>query len=75
VNNPGSKTSLHVFGSWAQAEGDCVMGLSMEPKNVKGLWRRGIARRELGKLEEAKAGTSSVFFSYRYRCVIYRIRS
>nr|KAJ3416570.1 RNA polymerase II-associated protein 3 [Polyrhizophydium stewartii] len=40
---------------WTEAESDCTHGLSMQPKNVKALWRRGIARRELGKLEEAMA--------------------
>ncbi|CAI2186949.1 18465_t:CDS:10 [Funneliformis geosporum] len=39
---------------WEDAELDCTIGLMLHPDNTKALWRRGIARRELGKLEEAK---------------------
>jgi tetratricopeptide (TPR) repeat protein len=39
---------------WEDAELDCTVGLKLHPDNSKALWRRGIARRELGKLEEAK---------------------
>ncbi|KAJ3025376.1 UNVERIFIED_CONTAM: RNA polymerase II-associated protein 3 [Siphonaria sp. JEL0065] len=30
------------------AEADCTTVLEIEPKNVKALWRRGVARREIG---------------------------
>ncbi|RIA98520.1 hypothetical protein C1645_95935 [Glomus cerebriforme] len=40
--------------NWENAEIDCTSGLILHPDNPKALWRRGIARRELGKLEEAK---------------------
>ncbi|KAL5035511.1 hypothetical protein BDV3_005417 [Batrachochytrium dendrobatidis] len=39
--------------NWVKAESDCSLGLEIQPKNVKALWRRGIARRELGKFELA----------------------
>jgi hypothetical protein len=35
--------------------------LILHPDNSKALWRRGIARRELGKLEEAKKGNVYLF--------------
>ncbi|CAG8574620.1 15121_t:CDS:10 [Acaulospora morrowiae] len=41
---------------WIEAENDCTRGLLLHPDNVKALWRRGIARREMGKLGEAKKG-------------------
>ncbi|CAG8555374.1 11947_t:CDS:2 [Acaulospora colombiana] len=40
--------------NWVEAESDCTLGLLLHPGNVKALWRRGIARREMGSLEEAK---------------------
>ncbi|RHZ47464.1 hypothetical protein Glove_579g16 [Diversispora epigaea] len=40
--------------NWVEAEIDCTRGLILHPDNPKALWRRGIARREIGKLEEAK---------------------
>ncbi|CAG8681404.1 14430_t:CDS:2, partial [Cetraspora pellucida] len=39
---------------WVEAEDDCTTGLLLHPDNTKALWRRGIARRELGKLQDAK---------------------
>ncbi|KXS17317.1 hypothetical protein M427DRAFT_54613 [Gonapodya prolifera JEL478] len=39
---------------WSDAEKDCNVVLKLDAKNVKGLWRRGIARRELGHLTRAK---------------------
>ncbi|RIB07797.1 hypothetical protein C2G38_2213352 [Gigaspora rosea] len=39
---------------WVEAENDCTNGLLLHPDNTKALWRRGIARRELGKLQDAK---------------------
>ncbi|KAF9992098.1 hypothetical protein BGZ80_008715, partial [Entomortierella chlamydospora] len=36
------------------AERDCTLGLKLDSKNVKALWRRGIARRSLEKIDEAK---------------------
>ncbi|KAJ3076264.1 RNA polymerase II-associated protein 3, partial [Quaeritorhiza haematococci] len=39
---------------WSDAEEACTKGLGIDSKNVKGLWRRGVARRELGKLDEAE---------------------
>ncbi|KAJ3184804.1 RNA polymerase II-associated protein 3 [Gaertneriomyces sp. JEL0708] len=39
---------------WADAEADCTTGIALDSKSVKAFWRRGIARRELNKLTEAK---------------------
>ncbi|KAK9712828.1 RNA polymerase II-associated protein 3 [Basidiobolus ranarum] len=39
---------------YSEAEKDCTLGLGIDPSNIKALWRRGIARRHLGKLVEAK---------------------
>ncbi|KAF9199917.1 hypothetical protein BGZ49_009903, partial [Haplosporangium sp. Z 27] len=39
---------------FVEAERDCTLGLKLDSKNVKALWRRGIARRSLGKMDEAK---------------------
>ncbi|KAK4511239.1 uncharacterized protein ATC70_012453 [Mucor velutinosus] len=40
--------------SFLEAEKDCSRGLQLQPKNVKALWRRGIALRELGRMNEAR---------------------
>ncbi|KAL7335862.1 hypothetical protein PS15p_201278 [Mucor circinelloides] len=40
--------------SFLEAEKDCSRGLQLQPKNVKALWRRGIALRELGRHNEAR---------------------
>ncbi|CAG8520259.1 34708_t:CDS:2 [Racocetra persica] len=42
------------LNKWVEAEDDCTKGLLLHPDNIKALWRRGIARRELGKLQDAK---------------------
>jgi tetratricopeptide (TPR) repeat protein len=49
-------TILHflLYHRFAEAERDCTLGLKLDSKNVKALWRRGIARRSLGKVDEAK---------------------
>ncbi|GAO45881.1 hypothetical protein G7K_0127-t1 [Saitoella complicata NRRL Y-17804] len=39
---------------WADAEEDCNKALALTAQNVKALWRRGIARKNLGKLVEAR---------------------
>jgi len=38
----------------------------LHPDNIKALWRRGIARRELGKLNEAKEGNISYIYKSLY---------
>lgn len=40
--------------SFLEAEKDCTRGIQLQPKNVKALWRRGIALRELGRVIEAR---------------------
>lgn len=42
--------------NFVDAEKDCSSGLDLQPNNVKALWRRGMARRELGRTEEARQG-------------------
>ncbi|KAF9115924.1 hypothetical protein BGX27_005806 [Mortierella sp. AM989] len=44
---------------FVEAERDCTLGLKLDSKNVKALWRRGIARRSLGKIDEAKSDFES----------------
>ncbi|KAI9206194.1 uncharacterized protein BJ171DRAFT_499061, partial [Polychytrium aggregatum] len=39
---------------YAEAERDCTRCLQLDSKNIKALWRRGLARRELGQLEDSK---------------------
>ncbi|KAK3834026.1 MAG: hypothetical protein J3R72DRAFT_526983 [Linnemannia gamsii] len=39
---------------FAEAELDCSLGLKLDNKNVKALWRRGIARRSLGRVDESR---------------------
>ncbi|KAG0056912.1 hypothetical protein BGZ83_002852 [Gryganskiella cystojenkinii] len=39
---------------YAEAEADCTLGILLDKKNVKAHWRRGIARRSLGRLDESK---------------------
>lgn len=40
---------------FAEAERDSSSGLLLQPNHVKALYRRGIARKQLGKLTEARA--------------------
>ncbi|KAI9033862.1 hypothetical protein CLU79DRAFT_725900 [Phycomyces nitens] len=42
------------LNNYLEAERDCTRGLQLQPRNVKALWRRGTALRELGRLEEAR---------------------
>ena len=44
------------FIRYAEVEHDCTIGLKLHPSNAKAFWRRGVARREQGKLNEAKQG-------------------
>ncbi|TPX32618.1 hypothetical protein SmJEL517_g04292 [Synchytrium microbalum] len=37
---------------WNEAEADCTAALELDPTNVKGLWRRVIAREKLHKLDK-----------------------
>lgn len=41
---------------WTEVESDCERGIELDAKNVKAYWRRGIARRNLNKLADAKKG-------------------
>ncbi|KAF9289434.1 hypothetical protein BGZ68_009343 [Mortierella alpina] len=38
---------------YSEVERDCTLGLTLDSRNVKALWRRGIARRFLDNLDEA----------------------
>jgi hypothetical protein len=58
----GSTNQNYVF-SFLEAEKDCTRGIQLQPKNVKALWRRGIALRELGRISEAKRGMNFFIFA------------
>ncbi|KAF9572617.1 hypothetical protein EC968_009609 [Mortierella alpina] len=38
---------------YSEVERDCTLGLTLDSRNVKALWRRGIARRFMANLDEA----------------------
>ena len=44
---------------WEEAEADATKALDLCPRNLKALLRRGRARKELGKWDEARAGKES----------------
>ncbi|KAF9363425.1 RNA polymerase II-associated protein 3 [Mortierella sp. NVP85] len=46
--------ALLKLGRFTEVERDCTLGLELDNKNVKALWRRGIARRSLGKPDDAR---------------------
>ena len=57
-----------VFGSmstdspfrWDEAEADATKALELCPRNSKALFRRGKARKGLGKWDEARVGKDSI---------------
>jgi tetratricopeptide (TPR) repeat protein len=44
---------------WDEAEADATKALELSPQNLKALFRRGKARKELGKWDQARAGKDS----------------
>ena len=44
---------------WDEAEADATKTLDLCPRNLKALVRRGRARKELGKWDQARAGKDS----------------
>jgi hypothetical protein len=44
---------------WDEAEADATKSLELCPRNLKGLFRRGKARRELGKWDRTGEGKDS----------------
>jgi hypothetical protein len=44
---------------WDEAEADAIKTLELSPRNLKGLFRRGKARKELGKWDQAREGKDS----------------
>ena len=44
---------------WDEAEADATKTLDLCPRNLKALLRRGKARKELGKWDEARVGKNS----------------
>jgi RNA polymerase II-associated protein 3 len=42
---------------WAEAESDASVVLDLDARNAKAMYRRGVARRQLGKHDEAIQGT------------------
>ncbi|CAG8568733.1 9499_t:CDS:2 [Paraglomus occultum] len=52
---PINRAMAHLkLKKYAEVERDCTIGLKLHPDNAKAFWRRGVARREQGKLDEAK---------------------
>ena len=45
---------------WDEAEADATKTLELCPRNSKALFRRGRARKELGKWDEARVGKDSI---------------
>ena len=54
----GSMSTDSLF-RWDEAEADATKTLELCPRNLKALLRRGMARKELGKWNEARAGKGS----------------
>jgi hypothetical protein len=44
---------------WDEAEADAAKTLELSPRNLKGLFRRSKARKELGKWDPAREGKDS----------------
>ncbi|CAG8741563.1 7443_t:CDS:2, partial [Racocetra fulgida] len=51
------------------------LGLLLHPDNIKALWRRGIARRELGKLQDAKKEPNDKAIKDEYLKVLEAIKA
>jgi hypothetical protein len=47
---------------WDEAEADATKTLDLSPRNLKALFRRGQARKELGKWDQARIGNDSDVF-------------
>ena len=54
----GSMSTDSLF-RWDEAEADATKTLELCPQNLKALLRRGMARKELGKWNEARVGKGS----------------
>lgn len=61
---------LKTVFSFLEAEKDCTRGIQLQPKNVKALWRRGIALRELGRVNEARRGNEMLNICRGYGFVL-----
>jgi hypothetical protein len=46
-------------GRWNETEADATKTLDLSPHNLKALFRRGKARKELGKWDQARVGKNS----------------
>ena len=44
---------------WEDAEADTTKTLDLSPRNLKAFFRRGLARKGLGKLDQARKGMNS----------------
>ena len=55
----GFMSTDHCPFRWDEAEADATKTLDLSPRNLKALLRRGRARKELGKWDEARVGRDS----------------
>ena len=55
----GSMSTDSLF-RWDEADADATKTLELCPRNLKALLRRSMARKELGKWNEARAGKGRV---------------
>ena len=55
----GFMSAAYIPIRWDEAESDATKALNLSPHNLKALFRRSRARKELGKWEEARSGKGS----------------
>jgi len=53
--------SFFFTNSFKEAEQDCTKALELERNNLKAVWRRATARKELGLLDQAYEGATTFF--------------
>jgi tetratricopeptide (TPR) repeat protein len=53
LTNQSTKESVKSIAGYEEAIKDCESAIVLEPKSVKAYWRKGMALKELGKLDKA----------------------